>query len=55
MYVYVFVFSHTILHLILKLQDFIPHALTQYKTYENAFFSKVTGILQPIFVKKLYW
>ncbi|ESQ54641.1 hypothetical protein EUTSA_v10026011mg [Eutrema salsugineum] len=25
-----------------SIQDFIPHALTQYKTYENAFFSKVT-------------
>ncbi|XP_010536807.1 PREDICTED: uncharacterized protein LOC104811711 [Tarenaya hassleriana] len=25
-----------------SLQDFIPHALVQYKTYENAFFSKVT-------------
>nr|VDD40415.1 unnamed protein product [Brassica oleracea] len=26
----------------LSIQDLIPHALTQYKTYENAFFSKVT-------------
>ncbi|KAF2530341.1 hypothetical protein F2Q70_00033121 [Brassica cretica] len=26
-----------------SIQDLIPHALTQYKTYENAFFSKVTG------------
>ncbi|CAN7014596.1 unnamed protein product [Brassica rapa subsp. trilocularis] len=25
-----------------SIQDLIPHALTQYKTYENAFFSKVT-------------
>ncbi|KAJ4913243.1 Uncharacterized protein Rs2_07864 [Raphanus sativus] len=25
-----------------SIQDFIPHALNQYKTYENAFFSKVT-------------
>ncbi|CAN8230436.1 unnamed protein product [Cochlearia groenlandica] len=24
------------------IQDYIPHALTQYKTYENAFFSKVS-------------
>ncbi|CAB79496.1 putative protein [Arabidopsis thaliana] len=28
-----------------SIQDFIPHALTQYKTYENAFFSKVTDEL----------
>ncbi|CAN6933191.1 unnamed protein product [Brassica oleracea] len=30
------------IHGISKLQDFIPHALNQYKTYENAFFSKGT-------------
>ena len=32
-----------ICYFFLKLQDFIPHALNQYKTYETVFFSKVTG------------
>ncbi|WZZ73282.1 hypothetical protein YC2023_084652 [Brassica napus] len=26
--------------------DFIPHALNQYKTYETVFFSKVTEVLR---------
>ncbi|KAH0869157.1 hypothetical protein HID58_076179, partial [Brassica napus] len=29
-----------------SIQDFIPHALNQYKTYETVFFSKVTEVLR---------
>ena len=30
------------------LQDFVPHALSQYRSYEDAFISKIKGQLSKL-------